>query len=221
MRQAIAYAIDRQQICEAAYFGLCEPLQGPIGTGSPWHFDYAPYASAPNLDKARQLLSDAGYPDGFQMEWLPTQQYQETVRAAQVLQAQLSQIGIQSTINAPEWAQWLDLEGNFNYDAYICNWNGLKDADQYYYLQHHTGLVFNFTGYSNPQFDQLVEEGRSTSDFATRYDIYQQANKILVDDAPYIYMYNKLEIRAYSPVVKGFVVRSDQANNFWTVWLNN
>lgn len=221
VRQAIAYAIDRQQICDAAYFGLCEPLQGPVGTGSPWYFDYAPYASAPNLDKARQLLSDAGYPDGFQMEWLPTQQYQETVRAAQVLQAQLSQIGIQSTINAPEWAQWLDLEGNFNYDAYICSWNGLIDADQYYYLQHHSGLVFNFTGYSNPQFDQLVEQGRTTSDFATRYDIYQQANKILVDDAPYVYMYNKLEIRAYSPVVKGFVVRSDQANDFWTVWLDN
>ncbi|MAU13287.1 MAG: ABC transporter substrate-binding protein [Anaerolineaceae bacterium] len=221
VRQAISYAMDREQICQAAYFGLCDTLTGgPVGSGSPWQFDYTPYADAPDLDKARELLAEAGYPDGFEMEWLPTSAYGETVRAAQVIQAQMQQIGIQSTINAPEWAEWLELEGNFMYDAYICSWNGLKDADQYYYLQHRTGLVFNFTGFSNPEFDELVDEGRTVSDFESRYDIYQQANEILVDEAPYIFMYNKLEIRAYDTGVNGFVVRPDQANNFWTVWLS-
>jgi peptide/nickel transport system substrate-binding protein len=217
VRQAIALSMDRQTLCEAGYFGLCEPIQGPVGTGSPWYFDYAPYDQ--DIEKAKSLLAEAGYADGFEMELLPTTQYGETVRAAQVLQQQLAEIGIQSTINAPEWSEWLELEGNFKYDAYICNWNGLIDADQYYYLQHRSDQVFNFTGYSNPEFDQLVDEGRSISDFDARYKIYEQANKILVDDAPYIYMYNKLEIRAYNPKVKGFVVRSDQANNFWPVWL--
>jgi peptide/nickel transport system substrate-binding protein len=218
VRQAMSFALDRQQICEAGFFGLCDPLQAPVGKGSPWYFGYQPYGQ--DVEKAKELLAEAGYPDGFEMELLPTTQYGETVRAAQVLQQQLAQIGIQATINAPEWSEWLELEGNFKYDAYICNWNGLIDADQYYYLQHHTGLVFNFTGYSNPEFDKLVEEGRAISDFDKRYEIYQQADKILVDDAPYIYMYNKKEIRAYAPYVKGFVVRPDQANNFWTVWLD-
>ncbi|MFW6097497.1 MAG: ABC transporter substrate-binding protein, partial [Chloroflexota bacterium] len=217
VRQAIAYAIDRDQICEFAYYGLCDPVHGPIGLGSPWHFDYAPYER--DVDMARQLLADAGYPDGFEMELLPTVEYGETVRAAQVLQQQLAEAGIESTINAPEWTEWLELEGNFMYDAYICNWNGLIDADQYYYLQHHTDLVFNFTGYSNEEFDELVEEGRSISDFDERYEIYQEANEILVDDAPYVYMYNKREIRAWAPHVHGFTVRPDQANNFWTVWM--
>ena len=219
VRQAIALALDRQQICEASYFGICDTLQGPVGTGSPWYFDYGPYDR--DLEKAKALLAEAGYPDGFELELLPTTQYGETVRAAQVLQQQLAEIGITATINAPEWSEWLELEGNFKYDAYICNWNGLIDADQYYYLQHRTGMIFNFTGYSNSEFDQLVDEGRSMSDFEKRYDIYQEANKILVDDAPYIYMYNKKEIRAYAPYVMGFVVRPDQANNFWTVWLDN
>ncbi|MEZ4620010.1 MAG: ABC transporter substrate-binding protein [Caldilineaceae bacterium] len=217
VRQAIALALDRGQLCEAGFFGLCETIQGPIGTGSPWYFDYAPYGQ--DVDAAKALLADAGYPDGFEMELLPTVQYGETVRAAQVLQQQLAAIGITATINAPEWSEWLELEGNFQYDAYICNWNGLIDADQYYYLQHHTGLVFNFTGYSNEDFDTLVEEGRAISDFDERYAIYEQANQILVDDAPYVYMYNKQEIRAYAPNVHGFTVRPDQANNFWTVWL--
>lgn len=218
VRQAIALSLDREVLCEAGYFGLCETIQGPIGTGSPWYFEYAPYGQ--DIEKAKQLLADAGYPDGFEMELLPTTQYGETVRAAQVLQQQLAAIGIEATINAPEWSEWLELEGNFMYDAYICNWNGLIDADQYYYLQHRSDQVFNFTGYDNPAFDELVDEGRSTSDFDTRYEIYQQANQMLVDDAPYIYMYNKQEIRAYAPYVMGFTVRPDQANNFWTVWLD-
>ena len=218
VRQAISLALNREDLCGAGFFGLCEPVQGPIGTGSPWYFDYQPYDQ--DLDAARELLADAGYPDGFEMELLPTTQYGETVRAAQVLQQQLAEIGITASINAPEWSEWLELEGNFLYDAYICNWNGLIDADQYYYLQHHTGLVFNFTGYSNPEFDELVDAGRATSDFDERYEIYEQANQILVDDAPYVYMYNKQEVRAYSDDVMGFTVRPDQANNFWTVWLD-
>jgi len=218
VRHAIAMALDRKQIAEAGYFGLAEPIQGPTGPGSPWYFDYSPYDR--NVEQAKQLLADAGYPDGFEMELLPTTQYGETVRAAQVIQQQLADIGITASINAPEWSQWLELEGNFKYDAYICNWNALIDADQYYYLQHKSDQVFNFTGYDNPQFDELVTEGRSMSDFDQRYQIYEQLNKILVDDAPYIYMYNKLEVRAYNSKVKGFVTRSDQANNFWTVWLD-
>lgn len=217
VRQAIAMALDREQLCEAGFFGLCEAVQGPVGSGSPWFFDYAPYGQ--DIEQAKQLLAEAGYPDGFEMELLPTVQYGETVRSAQVLQQQLAAIGIEATINAPEWSEWLELEGNFNYDAYICSWNGLIDADQYYFLQHRTGQVFNFTGYSNEAFDALVDEGRSMSDFDERYAIYEQANQTLVDEAPYIYMYNKEEVRAYAPYVQGFVVRPDQANNFWNVWL--
>jgi len=218
VRQAIAYALDREQLAEAGYFGLAVPVQGPTGPGSPWYFEYSPYSR--DVEKAKELLAEAGYPEGFQMELLPTVQYGETVRAAQVLQQQLAEVGIETSINAPEWSEWLELEGGGNYDAYICNWNALIDADQYYYLQHKSDQVFNFTGYDNPEFDELVTEARSTSDFDERYQIYQELNQILVDDAPYVYMYNKLEMRAYAPYVKGFVTRPDQANNFWTVWLD-
>ncbi len=217
VRQAIALTLDREQIAAAGYFGLAETIQGPTGPGSPWYFDYAPYQR--DVDRARELLAEAGYPNGFEMELMPTVQYAETVRSAQVIQQQLAEIGITATINAPEWSQWLELQGDSMYDAYICNWNGLIDADQYYYLQHKSDQVFNFTGYDNPEFDDLVTEARSISDFDERYAIYEELNQTLVDDAPYLYLYNKLEIRAYAPEVRGFVTRPDQANNFWTVWL--
>jgi peptide/nickel transport system substrate-binding protein len=218
VRQAIAYAIDRQQICDAGAFGICSPIQGPIDTGSPWYFDYAPYDR--DLDKARELLAEAGLADGFEMELMPTSTYQDTVRHAQVVQANLAEIGIQTTINAPEWAEWLELEGSFQYDTYLCGWNGLVDADQYYYLQHRTGEVFNFTGYSTPEFDALVDAGRATADFDERYAIYEQANKILVDDAPYIYFYNPSFTRGLSPNVKGYVIRPDDGTLFMNTWLD-
>jgi peptide/nickel transport system substrate-binding protein len=219
VREAIAYAIDRDQICQAGDFGLCTIIEGPTGPGSPWYFDYAPYGR--DVAKAKDLLAQAGYPDGFSMTLMPTSTYQNTVRQAQVIQQNLADAGITADINAPEWSQWLELEGAGNYDAYVCGWTGLTDADNYYYLQQHTGEVFNFTGYSNPDLDKLLEEGRSTSDFDTRYAIYQQANKILVDDAPYVYFYNPLTLRAWKPYVEGFVNRPDQLNKLWTTWLNN
>ncbi|MDE2857413.1 MAG: ABC transporter substrate-binding protein [Chloroflexota bacterium] len=218
VRQAIAYAINRDDLCAAGDFGLCTPLYGgPIDTGSPWHFDYAPYSYDP--DKARALLAEAGYADGFEMELMPTSTYQDTVRQAQVLQAQLGAVGIRTTINAPEWAEWLELEGNFRYDGYICSWNGLIDVEAYYYLQHRTDEVFNFTGYSDPAFDALVDEGRQISDFDERYAIYEEANRILVDAVPYVYFYNPAFTRAMSPRVQGYVLRSDNANLYMNTYL--
>jgi len=220
VRQAMATVIDREQICQAAFFGLCTPTQEPIGPGLPdFDFGYAPYDQ--DVAQARSLIEESGLdPDeAFSMELLPTVDFGETVRGAQVIQQQLRQIGISSSIFAPEFSEWLELEGNFMYDVYICSWNGLKDPDQYYFLQHVTDKVFNFTGYSNEEFDRLVTEARQTSDFEERFALYEQANKILVDDAPYIYMYAKEEARAWNPSVNGYVVRPDQATNFWTVWL--
>ncbi len=218
VRQAMAYAIDREQICAAGEFGLCTPIDGPTAPGSPWYFNYAPYGR--DLDKARELLTEAGYEEGFDLVLMPTSTYENTVRQAQVVQQNLAEVGIRASIDAPEWSQWLELEGSGNYDVYLCGWVGLTDADQYYYLQHRTGEVFNFTGYSNPEFDTLIDEGRSISDFDERYAIYEQANQILVDDAPYIYFYSPLGLRAYKPYVEGFVTRPDQMNNLWNVWLN-
>ncbi len=218
VRQAIAYAIDRDQICQAGDFGLCTVIDGPTGPGSPWYFDYAPYTH--DVAKAKQLLADAGYPNGFSISLMPTSTYENTVRQAQVVQQNLADVGITATINSPEWSQWLELEGAGNYDAYICGWTGLTDADSYYFLQQHTGEVFNFTGYSNPNLDKLLDEGRTTSDFNQRYQIYQQANKILVDDAPYVYFYNPLNLRAWKDYVQGFVNRPDEMNVLWTTWLN-
>lgn len=219
VRQAIAMSIDRQVICDFAFFGICEPVQGPTASGTPWFFDYAPYDR--DLDRARELLAEAGYEDGFTMEIMPAVGFDETIRGAQVVQQQLAEVGIEVVIGAVEFGEWLERQGAGDFDAFMLSWLGLTDAEDYFFLQHRTGQAFNFTGYSNPEFDELVDRGREVSDFDERFAIYEEANRILVDDAPYIFMYAKSEVKAWSPSVQGFVVRPDSAVNFWTVWLDN
>lgn len=218
VRQAIAYAIDREVICQFAFFGLCEPTHGPTGSGTPWYFPYAPYER--NLDTARELLAEAGYADGFEMEIMTAIGFEETLRGAQVVQQQLAEIGIEVQIENIEFSEWLERQGAGEFDAFMLSWLGLTDVEDYFYLQHRTGNAFNFTGYSNPDFDALVDEGRTIDNFEERYAVYEQANQILVDDAPYIFMYVKQEVKAYAPYVKGFTTRSDSAVNFWNVWLD-
>ncbi len=212
VRQAIAYAINRDNLAMAGAFGNAQPTQDPIPSSSTWDFAYTPYKQ--DLEQARALLAEAGYADGFEMEIMPTTQYEESVRMAQVIQANLGQIGITTDINTLEWAEWLETQGRGEYDTYVCSWNGLVDPDDFFYAQHKTGEVFNFTGYSNPTVDELLDEGRTTQDSSARREIYAEINRAIVDDAPYIYIYNPLNINAYRTNVQGYSARADQAVRF-------
>ncbi len=218
VRQAISYALDRGQVTEAATFGTGVPTQDPIPSVSAWAFDYAPYEQ--DLDKARELLEAAGVGNGFEMQIMPTTEYEESIRAAQVIQAQLAPLGIRATLDTREWADWLDTQGQGNYDTFVCSWNVLLDPDDFFYAQHKTGEVFNFTGYSNPTVDELLEEGRMAEDFDTRYEIYREVNQEIVDDAVYIYLYNPGNIQAYRSNVNGYTARGDQTIRFVDTWLD-
>ncbi len=218
VREAINYAINRKDITDAMTFGTGVPTQDPIPSSSAWAYNYAPYSYDPA--KAKQLLAEAGYPDGFRMQIMPTTQYPESIRGAQVIQQELQAIGVRVTIKSLEWAQWLQEEGKGNYDTYVCSWNGLVDPYDFFYAQHHTGQVFNFTGYSNPAVDKLLDQGNVTQGFDQRKAIYQQVNKMIVDDAPYIYLYNPANIQAFRSYVKGYAARPDQNIDFVKTWLD-
>jgi peptide/nickel transport system substrate-binding protein len=137
-----------------------------------------------------------------------------------VIQSDLATVGIRATIRALEWAEWLQEQGDGNYDTYVCSWNGLVDPDDFFFAQHRTDQVFNFTGYSNPTVDELLDEGRRTADPDARREIYAEVNRIIVDEAPYIYIFNPMNIQAYQPYVKGYEARADQAIRFMETWLD-
>ncbi len=218
VRQAISYAIDREELAALALYDLGVPSQSPIPEGNFWRSEYAPYSR--DLDKAKALLAEAGVGDGFETEFLVAQSYDASVKIAEGAQAELADVGIEATIRPLEWSTWLDEEGAGNYDIYICGWIGLVDPDDFFYAQQKTGQVFNFTGYSNPELDALLDQGRQELDPEKRKAIYEQVQKILIDDLPYIYLMTQGSVNAWQPYVKGYDVRPDSAISFKTTWLD-
>jgi peptide/nickel transport system substrate-binding protein len=218
VRRAIAMAIDRGEIAEAAQFGAAEANQTAIPEGNFWYFDYAPFDVAAT-DQASQLLADAGVSD-LTIEFLVTSDFPETVTQAQVIASQLADIGVTVEIADVDFGTWLDREGNGEFDAFMLSWIGNIDPDDFYYAQHYSTGSFNFQGYSNPDVDALLDEARVETDQDARKALYDQAAAMIVDDASYIYLYNPENIQAWGPQVEGFSVRGDNAVRFEETRLN-
>ena len=213
VRRAIAMAVNREEITEAATFGAATATQTAIPPSSFWYFDHAPY-TAGDIDGAQALLEEAGVADGFEIEFLVTSDYPETVTQAQVIAAELEPLNIDVTINDVDFSTWLDLEDQGEFDAFMLSWIGNIDPDEFYYSQHHSEGTFNFQGYSNPEVDELLDAARVEPDPDARKALYDEVATIIVDDASYIYLYNPDNIDAWSSAVTGYETRGDNAIRF-------
>jgi len=213
VRQALATAINREEIAEAAQFGAATANQTAIpASNAAWYLDYAPYKTG-DVEKAKELLDQAGVSD-LSVDFLVTSDFPETVTQAQVIAAQLAPIGVNVEITDVDFSTWLDMESNGEFDAFMLSWIGNIDPDDFYYAQHHSAGGFNFQGYSNPEVDSLLEAARVETDQAARKELYDQAAALIVDDASYIYLYNPDNINAWRDEVKGYSTRGDNAVRF-------
>jgi peptide/nickel transport system substrate-binding protein len=211
VRQAFAYAIDRNAVTQAAKYGQAAVNQTAIPKGSYFYDSYSPYTT--DVAKAKQLLSQAGV-QNLSVDMMVTSQYPETVQAAQVMKDELSKVGVTMNIRTEDFATWLADEGKGAFDAFMLGWLGNIDPDDFYYDQHHTGAANNFQKYSNPAVDSLLDRARATTDKAQRKGLYDQAVKMIVDDASYIYLYNPDVVQGWSSSLKNYTERADQAIRF-------
>nr|WP_309229670.1 ABC transporter substrate-binding protein [Blastococcus sp. TML/M2B] len=217
VRRAISFAIDREAVAEAAWFGAAEENQTAIPEDSFFYYDYEPFDRDP--EQARQLLAQAGVSTPLTMGLMVTDEYPETVTAAQVIADQLSEVGIEVEIETLDFATWLDRQGAGDYDAFYLGWLGNLDPAAFYQEQHQTDGPNNYQGYSNPQVDQLLQQGATETDDAARKAIYDQAATIIVDDVSYLYLYNPDVVQAWAPGLSGYQIRADKAINFENVEL--
>ncbi len=218
VRRAIAMAINRADIAEAAQFGAATPNETAIPENSFWYHEYAPFQPG-DTQGAQALLDDAGVSD-LNIDMLVTSDYPETVTQAEVIASELQPLGITVQIDDVDFNTWLDREGSGDFDAFMLSWIGNIDPDDFYYAQHHTDGNFNFQGYSNSQVDDLLDQARVETDPDARKALYDQAAEMIVDDASYIYLYNPENIQAWGPQVEGFSVRGDNAVRFVSTKLN-
>jgi peptide/nickel transport system substrate-binding protein len=214
VRQAIAYAINRDDIVKVAKYGNAAVNELAIPKQSAWYTSYDKYST--NIAKAKQLLAAAGVSGTVKLDMLATSDYPETVSAAQVIADELQPLGIKVTIRTPDFATWLDQQNSGKFDMLMMGWLGNIDPDDFYYAQHHTDGTSNAQKYSNPEVDRLLDAGRVETNRDARADIYRKAATIIGDECSYIYLYNPSVIQAWNKGMSGYEARRDKAIRFRT-----
>lgn len=210
VRQAMNHAVDKEAMVEGLFEGQAEPAKNPIPpTVEGYNDDIEPYAYDP--EKAKQLLAEAGYPDGFEMElWampVPRPYMPDANKVAEFLQKSFAEIGVTAEIVTYEWATYLDKAANGEADAFILGWTGTNgDADDFIYSLWHEGNIgsLNSTQYANEELNKVLEEARTITDQEKRNELYRQAQEIMHEDPPIIPLVHPTPILAAKANIKGF-----------------
>lgn len=218
LRQAVAELMDRDQINKTVYFGVLQPGFGPIPPSS-WAFDASLKPFTVNVAKAKEYLKAGGKPDGFTFEYLGASGSPLTVQLLQLVKDQVAKAGITMTIQLEDGAKAANdtQAGAFQASGY--GWSGCIDPDGNIYNQIHTGGSLADTKYSNPQVDDLLDKARSTTDQAQRKDLYQQAQKLFVEEAPFAFYGFQPAQLLTRPNVQGMQIYADYIMRFHEVWL--
>ncbi|WP_126424957.1 ABC transporter substrate-binding protein [Brevibacillus marinus] len=205
VRQAISYAVDRSAIVEVVWKGEAS-LTGPIAPAqTAWALDTSRYPSyQTNVEKAKELLKEAGYPNGFETVLETASTYPDMVETAQVLQQQLQQIGIKTTINQLEWGNYIERWKSKEMSLLVGRNTSGIDPDRSMRFFFHTEGSANVWNYSNPQYDQLVQKALEATDPAERKSLYEEAQILLVEDAPNLFLASPKNFYAVSEKVVGF-----------------
>ena len=215
VRQAINYAIDKNEVIKGVLLGLGEPIASPYKPGTRWNNpNLQPYPYSPK--KALDLLKKAGYEkneDGYfekngkvlAFEILTNQNKQREMTAV-LVQRRLKEIGIEVTIRVLEWASFINQyirTGDFN--AVVLGWSLSLDPDQFniWHSSQQGPGQFNFIGYENSQVDKLLELGRKELDANKREKIYHQFSEHLLNDSPIVYLYAGYGLSAVNKRVQG------------------
>lgn len=205
VREAINYAIDRAELIDAVYFGNAVE-GGPLSPGlTAWATDTADFACyASNPDKARELLAQAGYPNGFHAGLVTFGTIQVVSDAAQVLQAQLARVGIVLDVNVAEFGAFVQAWRNSDFDTFVSLNGGSTDPDGYLHRTFVTGGSTNVFKFSDPAVDQLLQLGRTTTAFADRVNIYDHLQKRLACTGPISHLAYGTLFSAVTDTVTGF-----------------
>lgn len=204
VRLALAMSVDRNSICKDVLFDTFSPA---VAFTPPDLAGYtAEVAIEYNLEKAKQLLAEAGFPDGKGMrplEILYNESEDHQMIAEAVQDMWQKDLGIQVTTNKQEWKVYLNSMTTLNYDVVRAAW--IADfLDPINYIEcFTTDNGNNRTGWSNPDYDALQLKARHTADLTERYRLLQEAERLLLAETPIIPIYNYRQRFLVSPDVEG------------------
>jgi len=217
VRQALNYAVDKDTLNKTLYQGLAVAMVSPLPS-SQWGFDETLKGYPYDPEKAKQLLKDAGYPDGFEVELLsyssPRGYNPAGAELAVAIQGYLAKIGVKANIRKQEMGAFLaEIRSGKYQNMFTVGWSGDNgDPDNFLWSLFASPAmpVGDTSHYKNPEVDKLLLQGRQISDHDKRIAIYKQAQKIILDDAPWIFVNQTLQVRVIRKEVKGYVLNPTQ-----------
>jgi len=195
VRVAISHAIDRNAVIDGAMFGFGEPIGSHYTRQSQAYVDLTDRYPH-DIELAKSLLTEAGYPDGFTASLrLPPRPYAR--RAGEVIAAQLSRIGIRLEIENLEWAQWLDqVFSRHEFDLTIIEHIepmdfGIYARDEYYF------------GYSSPEFKALFARSGTTTNKLVEDELLQRIQTRIADDAVNVFLFQSAQLGIWKSGLNG------------------
>jgi peptide/nickel transport system substrate-binding protein len=205
VRQAVSYAIDKQQIVDLALFGTggIVATGTTIPTGNYYAIETSPY-NTPDLEQAQALLAESSYPDGFEFDLYVTSTYDFLRDPAEIIQANLAELGITTNIVAEDWSIYLPKALASEFQATILGSSGQADPDDFLYEDFHSSSNTNTSQIEDAELDALLEQGRSISEQEARREVYLAAQERLLELAPYVFLFHSAQYEALRPNVQGF-----------------
>lgn len=204
VRQAINHAIDADLIIKRLVRDKAYRATGWLPLSSPaYDKEIKPYAFDP--EKAKKLLAEAGYPDGFEFEWTATPNESWGVPIVEAVIPMLAKVGVKVKIKPIEGSALGLTVAKGDFQAYI--WSNTSGPDPLTSMKcFHSATpqsACNYTTYKNPEVDKLIDEAANSDDPAKRIELLKKANRIVYDDAPvWFFNYNKA-VMAHQPWLKG------------------
>ena len=200
IRQALNYAVDKQAIIDSIFEGYAGDVS-PGGFGAlafGYHDDIEGYPYDP--DRARELLAEAGYPNGLELDFrCSSDRYASDREVCQAIQAYLSAVGVETEVQFTEWAVYSQLRAEKTMEAlyFLGYGNSLFDADFPLRLCCWSGGRSE-TDFNTPELDAMIEEAAATVDVDERRAQYREIQQYIRDQAPYIFLYDQFDIYGIS-----------------------
>lgn len=220
VRQAISMVVDRAPIIDAAMFGAAQPTN-ILFPASYWA-GYESEIAAPDIEGAKALLAEAGFPDGFTTELHSWAQYPFLSNAAIVLQEQLKQIGIESELRFEENAVFLENYFASNFDLSVTGTSAYVDPNDVVQNNFQSTSTTNASQYESEEMDSLIEAGMTETDQDARAEIYKEIQELIKSDLPWITLFIASQYEAMKDFVKDYEHYPTGSNvSLKKVWLDN
>lgn len=227
VRQAMNYAIDRNEIVAGVYGEAGKPAKNPLPP-TMWSYNDDIEAYDYNPEKAKELLAEAGYADGFKTEiWaMPVARpYNPNgKKVAEIMQAQLAKVGIEVDIISYEWGTYLDKTDMGEHQAAMLGWTGDNgDPDNFLWVllseMAAEKPAGNISFWKNSEFTDLCAQAKEEMDTAKRTELYRKAQVIFHNEAPWVPIAHSVVSEPMKDSVQDFVLYPTGKRVFTKVWL--